>query len=860
MKGKKSNSDLYVPSDALVQEIESGGDALAVCKDLRDSFYVDLLEAEKFLTLKDSIQVKRKIETLNKKVGTLNSENLLARFNLLMGKQSQSFLNRIEYLKEASTYAIRSNDSELDNSIYYLSLAYLESDELDSCIKYSTILDSKDSSGISELSLSNKELLRIAFKNKLMFSESMKLVDQKISIFKNRESADSFGFAKAYYDKAALNYDLHEIDLASKLYKKALMFLPREEQGKILEKNMLTDYALMQINDLNFTGADSTLNKLKTLDNDDLLKFRIYKLEGILFFKKADDINAVKCYQAAGGISDKFKIDDKEWLDLRALWLESLLYLDDFNALNKVINEVEKRFSLEVSNILHDINLTKIAIYKLKIKCYENIEKQDFESSKLILEELNNFILHIDRYVYAASDEDALNLSNLYLNIYGLKYLMINHLHEISPTGNFKVGLLQAVEKEKANKLFYNKFNKLSEDKYDLEKLRVTGISEMIDPNSTGVLSSQLKDTLVNISELYYDLHFGDGIYFLDRVKDYCEKYDVTFIEYIFSFEGDWALKIDKNGLMKYELDYLSEFPKAYKEITNPENDSIFNKANQLLYQTYFLPIENDVITEKVIIISEGFIDNISFDSFLSQTTNDFLVNSFIFNRAYSIKNLLISEKAGFNLSENDKVIAYSYSDVQTLKKNDPNGKNEIIGSYEECLQLEEILGNQLQIVSGFAATKTHFLQNALNKDVIHFALHGSGSDKSIKANHIYFRGDEKDEIVLKSEDIERLRFDCSLLVLNSCESNSARQIINQGNFSMARSFAKAGIENIITSTWLISDYSSTEIISKLYVELKSGKDVSKSLSLAKRSYLQTNRSSKFAHPFYWSSLVHYVN
>lgn len=184
----------------------------------------------------------------------------------------------------------------------------------------------------------------------------------------------------------------------------------------------------------------------------------------------------------------------------------------------------------------------------------------------------------------------------------------------------------------------------------------------------------------------------------------------------------------------------------------------------------------------------------------------------------------------------------------------------ELFNAYEECLSIKKTLGEKCKIVSGFESTKQHFLTNANKYNLIHLAMHGSGDNKSIKQNHLYFRGKSEKEITLNSDEIENLNFNTKLLVLNSCQANSARTIVNQGNFSMARSFACTGVSNIVTSNWSINDGASSQLITNFYQQLLSGHEINEALCFAKRSYLSELQNSNLSDPYYWSSHQLYIN
>jgi CHAT domain-containing protein len=84
-----------------------------------------------------------------------------------------------------------------------------------------------------------------------------------------------------------------------------------------------------------------------------------------------------------------------------------------------------------------------------------------------------------------------------------------------------------------------------------------------------------------------------------------------------------------------------------------------FTQASYLLYDNLWKPIENSIIDQKVIIVPDGLLGYIPFETLLRQLPNsklpeyaqlDYLMNSFRIRYAYLASNLLSKEEINQNL------------------------------------------------------------------------------------------------------------------------------------------------------------------------------------------------------------------
>jgi CHAT domain-containing protein len=148
-------------------------------------------------------------------------------------------------------------------------------------------------------------------------------------------------------------------------------------------------------------------------------------------------------------------------------------------------------------------------------------------------------------------------------------------------------------------------------------------------------------------------------------------------------------------------------------------------------------------------------------------------------------------------------------------------------------------------------ATKARFKQSADSAAVLHVAAHAEVDEVDPLFSRILFSSSSGDTGLLEAREIFELKLaGVKLVTLSACESGLGK--VNRGEeiVGFTRSFLSAGADSIIASLWPVADESTEALMSTLYQELMSGRDLGTALQTAQRQ-LQANR--RFAHPFFWA-------
>jgi CHAT domain-containing protein len=88
---------------------------------------------------------------------------------------------------------------------------------------------------------------------------------------------------------------------------------------------------------------------------------------------------------------------------------------------------------------------------------------------------------------------------------------------------------------------------------------------------------------------------------------------------------------------------------------------------------------------------------------------------------------------------------------------------------------------------------------------------------------------------------------------LSACDTGVGEVRNGEGVYGLRRSFFLAGAESLVMSLWPISDYTTRQLMTNYYRNLKEGLGRGESLRQVQLDLLKKN---PHLHPFYWASFI----
>lgn len=168
----------------------------------------------------------------------------------------------------------------------------------------------------------------------------------------------------------------------------------------------------------------------------------------------------------------------------------------------------------------------------------------------------------------------------------------------------------------------------------------------------------------------------------------------------------------------------------------------------------------------------------------------------------------------------------------------------------------EEISRKGFTVFTDESADLKTFLKEAPNYPYIHLATHAKAEPGDINSSFIaFYPGLE--EFRLFSQELSYQALDSvEFVFLSACETGAGQLSDSEGLISLARSFALAGADHLITSLWLTENQVAVYLSDAFYRHLQEGESYASALRLAKLDLLNDPKMSQFSHPGYWANYV----
>jgi CHAT domain-containing protein/tetratricopeptide (TPR) repeat protein len=276
-----------------------------------------------------------------------------------------------------------------------------------------------------------------------------------------------------------------------------------------------------------------------------------------------------------------------------------------------------------------------------------------------------------------------------------------------------------------------------------------------------------------------------------------------------------------------------------------------FMRHSNFLYRQLITPLQRP--DTAVLVIPDGSLQYLPFELLVSNIARDyaqadFLVKTHNLNYSQSLKTYELTLQARNRPIQ--KVLTYTQGEGR-------DGLVGLPGTKKELTTIRQVFG-QARVTSRQNAevTRSQLLLDLQKPyDLVHIGLHASSSATDRLDNKIFCAGHGHANADVYGYDIVPLKIQAQTVVLTSCQSAFGPSITGEGTFSLARAFKQAGVSNVISSLWNLTDQSTADVSDSFYTYLHQGYSASESLTLAKRTYL-SNADEITAHPYFWAAMI----
>lgn len=377
-------------------------------------------------------------------------------------------------------------------------------------------------------------------------------------------------------------------------------------------------------------------------------------------------------------------------------------------------------------------------------------------------------------------------------------------------------------------------------------------------------------DSLKQAYPKYYKMRYATIEEPLDNIHENVPK-NTTVIRYLFIEGSLYAVVISDTDKFIFKLNnenvgnYINQLAENQSNI-----DSTSIKLHKL-YQQLWKPIENKIYTENIIIIPDGELFNLSFETLTPKKINSF--------KELATSSLLTKHTMSYNyslllLGNEKKAIEYENDFIAFAPEFNEKMKDDYTITITDSLSIDKTYLSLLpqpfsvdlakeysRLFDGSFfinenASKQIFTNEANEHKIIHIGTHAESNNISPELSRLIFAKNNSDEDnSLYTYEIYNESLNSNLAILTACETGKPAYQAGEGMISLAHAFNYAGSESILTSLWKIDEQSSAKIIQLFYDNIKKGKSKDKALQQAKLTYL-SNAEGRTIAPHYWAGLV----
>lgn len=370
----------------------------------------------------------------------------------------------------------------------------------------------------------------------------------------------------------------------------------------------------------------------------------------------------------------------------------------------------------------------------------------------------------------------------------------------------------------------------------------------------------------------YYKMRYGTIGESLTYLQNDIDE-DTSVLRYFFIDEELYVYLLKKESETLFKLDYKSI--KTYIKHLD-KNQSQLSKTSDALYnlhQGLWKPFEGDITTKNIIIIPDGDLYNVSFEtltptkikSFKELGTNSLLAKH---NISYNYSLYLLEQYKNVTNYKN-RFIAFAPEFNDKMKENYKLAVTDSLSYDKTYLTLLQQPFN-VDLAKAYAkvfdgnyflnenSTEAIFKQNASEHKIIHIGTHAESNNISPELSRLLFAkniSNKSEDGSLYAYEIYDTSLNSNLAILTACETGKPSYQAGEGMISLAHAFNYAGSESILTSLWKVDERSTSEIIELFYKNIYAGKPKDEALRLAKLHYINITEGRTVA-PKFWAGLV----
>jgi CHAT domain-containing protein len=380
---------------------------------------------------------------------------------------------------------------------------------------------------------------------------------------------------------------------------------------------------------------------------------------------------------------------------------------------------------------------------------------------------------------------------------------------------------------------------------------------------------TQFREKLKKEHPRYYQLRHASITNPLENLRRRIPT-GTTLVRYLFSEKELFALVADERSENIVPLGTPDIDKHIITLASNRYDLAVASHSLWQLYQQLWKPLEKAVRHKKLLIIPDGILHNLSFEtltpgkisSFKELGTKSLLATHAI---AYHYSLHLVNPQSG-GKDHPASFVAFAPGFTEQIKQPYRSAAANTFpdANYLALLpqpftidlatKTQKMLGGELFLHN--ESTVNSFRQHAGNHKVIHVGTHAESDNLHPEFSRLIFaKAGSGDDNSLYLPEIYNCDLTAELAVLTACESGKPGYEDGEGMVSLAHAFHYAGSKSMLTGLWKIDEQASALVMELFYKHLLAGLSKDEALRQAKLDYLQQANGRMLA-PQYWAGLI----
>lgn len=180
--------------------------------------------------------------------------------------------------------------------------------------------------------------------------------------------------------------------------------------------------------------------------------------------------------------------------------------------------------------------------------------------------------------------------------------------------------------------------------------------------------------------------------------------------------------------------------------------------------------------------------------------------------------------------------------------------------SHIEASDIAALLpANARWVATGFAASRANALATDWSRySLVHFATHSlidlRHPELSGVVLSLYNAKGQRQDGVLRMQDIYNLHMPVDLVTLSVCDSTSEPSLGAEGIFGLSRAFFYAGVRRLVVSLWPVDDRASAKLMTLFYTHLIDRRQSPQAALQAAQAQMRSD--PRWRSPYYWAGFV----